>query len=140
MKFFMKKKYPFRVRLEASTLCQLNCRDCFMRKNKCGAVGSGFLKLVDFVAFLDKNPFIKEIELSNNGEIFLNPQLLDILRVAYERGVDIYASNGVNLIQYLMKCWRRWLSMVLRKLLFLLMELLKKFIQNTDEMVILIQL
>lgn len=96
MKFFMKKKYPFRVRLEASTLCQLNCRDCFMRKNKCGAVGSGFLKLVDFVAFLDKNPFIKEIELSNNGEIFLNPQLLDILRVAYERGVDIYASNGVN--------------------------------------------
>jgi hypothetical protein len=34
------------------------------------AVGSGFLKLRDFKKLVDENPWLKEIELSNCGEIF----------------------------------------------------------------------
>ena len=93
---FFRKKYPFRVKLEASTLCNLNCRDCFMRREKFGGVGAGVLKFDDFVKFLEKNPFVKEVELSNNGEIFLNPQLINILKIAREKRVDVYARNGVN--------------------------------------------
>lgn len=46
---------------------------------------------------MERNPALMHVELSNWGEIFLNPELVDILRVAYERNVMLTASNGVNL-------------------------------------------
>src|SRR5205823_4122640 len=46
---------------------------------------------------LDDNPSLKSVELSNWGEIFLNPQLLGILELAHQRGVTLVAENGVNL-------------------------------------------
>jgi len=60
-------------------------------------VGSGFLRLSNFQKLLDENPWIAEIELSNFGEIFLNPDLLEIIKYAYERKVALTAVNGVNL-------------------------------------------
>lgn len=42
-------------------------------------------------------PGIDEVELSNYGEVFLNPALVDILKTAYEREVRIMLMNGVNL-------------------------------------------
>ena len=39
----------------------------------------------------------RAIELSNFGEIFLNPQLVSLLEYAYRRGVKVSAGNGVNL-------------------------------------------
>ncbi|MDR3001292.1 MAG: hypothetical protein LBU89_08520 [Fibromonadaceae bacterium] len=84
------------VRLEASTICQLNCKSCIMRKNNSGTVGKGFLKFENFKKFVDKNKSIKTIELSNYGEIFLNPELLDIIKYAYLRKVRLQATNGVN--------------------------------------------
>jgi MoaA/NifB/PqqE/SkfB family radical SAM enzyme len=87
---------PSRVWLEASTLCQLNCADCNMRKRNNGTLGAGYLKFADFKKFIDRHPFIKSVELSNNGEIFLNPELLDIIKYGYEKGITLTAGNGVN--------------------------------------------
>jgi MoaA/NifB/PqqE/SkfB family radical SAM enzyme len=94
------QKMPFRlpesVRLDASTLCQLNCVDCYMRKeNYCG-LGAGYLKYADFVKFLEMNPFVKKIELSNSGEMFMNPDLLKIIEYAHQKGIRLIAFNGVN--------------------------------------------
>ena len=61
------------------------------------ALGAGHLKLADFEALLDRNPHIAHVELSNYGEMFLNPQLADILACAFERKVTVSGSNGVNL-------------------------------------------
>jgi MoaA/NifB/PqqE/SkfB family radical SAM enzyme len=61
------------------------------------AVGSGFLKFSDFKTLVDLNPGLEQIELSNYGEIFLNPQLVQILEYAYNAGVDIAVQNGANL-------------------------------------------
>src|SRR5262249_42375213 len=61
------------------------------------AVGGGFLRFEDFRKLLDDNPGLKRIELSNWGEIFLNPALLSVLKLAHERGVYLTADNGVNL-------------------------------------------
>lgn len=55
------------------------------------------MKLSDFRKLLDENPWIREIELSNYGEIFLNPELSAIMREAFDRDVRLYADNGVNL-------------------------------------------
>ncbi len=51
----------------------------------------------DFERLLDRNPEIAEVELSNYGEMFLNPQLPELLQCAYERKVTVSGSNGVNL-------------------------------------------
>ncbi len=61
------------------------------------ALRSEFLRLSDFHQLLDENPRLKEIELSNYGEIFLNLELLPIIAYAYERHVILRADNGVNL-------------------------------------------
>ena len=67
-----------------------------MRLDKNVAVGNGYLKFKDFRSFVKKNSFITTIELSNNGEIFLNPELLNIIKYAHENGIELFAKNGVN--------------------------------------------
>jgi MoaA/NifB/PqqE/SkfB family radical SAM enzyme len=90
---------PFIVRIDASTVCQLRCPIC---PNGTGALksteaGCGFLKFRDFKEFVDANPCVRIIELSNYGEILLNPELPRILEYAHEKKVRIWAGNGVNL-------------------------------------------
>jgi hypothetical protein len=60
-------------------------------------LGSGYLKLSDFQKLLHENPWISQIELSNYGEMFLNPALLEIIEHAYRQNVVLTADNGVNL-------------------------------------------
>ena len=67
-----------------------------MRKNDSGVVGKGFLPFDRFKEFLNKNPFITHIEISNSGEPFLNPDLVKILEFADEKGIAITISNGTN--------------------------------------------
>jgi len=87
------------VRLEASSVCQLKCPLCSTGRGetKDSVVGGGFLRFDDFRRFVEMNPRVKSIELSNFGEIFLNPELKDILRYAHSKKIGLYAMNGVNL-------------------------------------------
>jgi MoaA/NifB/PqqE/SkfB family radical SAM enzyme len=100
------------IRLEASSMCQLRCILCKNAKgnNQQDAVGWGYLKFKDFRKFIDNHPEIRNIELSNWGEIFLNPELKEIIRYAYTKNVTLIAENGTNLntisdemIKYLVK-------------------------------------
>jgi MoaA/NifB/PqqE/SkfB family radical SAM enzyme len=89
---------PRQIRLEASSFCQLRCPSCPTTDRSIHpAVGSGFLKFEDFRTLVDLNPSLELIELSNYGEVFLNPQLLQILEYAHSKGVLIDMHNGVNL-------------------------------------------
>ena len=45
----------------------------------------------------ERAPYLKEVELSNWGEIFLNPDLLGIIAHAWKRGIHLYCENGTNL-------------------------------------------
>ena len=93
----VKVKYK-RICLEASSICNLRCHSCpTASKAILPVVGNGFLRLHDFQKLLVENRWIEEIELSNYGEIFLNPDLLEIIKHAYERKVILTANNGVNL-------------------------------------------
>jgi MoaA/NifB/PqqE/SkfB family radical SAM enzyme len=88
---------PLSVGLDASTACQLRCPSCptaagTIRQN----LRSGVLRFADFRDFLQANPFVMHVELSNWGEMFVNPELLPILRHAHEQGVRLSAHNGVN--------------------------------------------
>ena len=92
---------PKSIRLDICNLCQLNCVGCWVRANeqkiKKENGGFGYVSIDTFKNFIDKHPFIREIEISNNGEIFLNPDLDEIIKYAYEKNVKLSAYNGVNL-------------------------------------------
>ena len=99
-RFYYKSKdeLPKRIRIEACSLCQLNCPACTTRRleKKAPKDWLGYLKFDDFKKFVDDNKF-DEIELSNNGEIFLNPELDEIIKYAYYKDISLTAGNGVNL-------------------------------------------
>ena len=89
---------PKKIRLEASSYCQLRCPSCPTTTGHIHpAIGSGFLKISDFKDLVDKNKFLTHVELSNYGEIFLNPDFMEILKYSYEKGIKLTANNGVNL-------------------------------------------
>jgi len=113
------EKYLTSVSIDASTKCQLRCPICSTSRGfiKNSIVGEGFLSVENFVQFVNKNPEINKIELSNWGEIFLNPEINDIIQFAYEKNIKLTAGNGVNFnsvslktIEYLVKYQFRYLS------------------------------
>ena len=85
------------IRIEASSLCQLKCQLCPQTYGKVGIIGSGYLKYEAFKRFVNRYPNFSRIELSNYGEIFLNPDLEEIIKYAYKQRIDLTAYNGVNL-------------------------------------------
>ncbi len=88
--------YPKELRLELCSICQLNCVACYMRKYNYGTTGKGVMKYAVVKNLLDKYPFVKAIEISNNGEPFLNPELDKIFKYAYDHGIKVTCSNGAN--------------------------------------------
>lgn len=89
---------PNEVRLDVCSICQLNCKNCSGQDNNMrNGVGVGYLKFKTFKKFINNNPKIKRIETSNNGEIFLNPDLKKIIKYAYLKKVYLTAYTGVNL-------------------------------------------
>jgi len=85
------------IRIDASTLCQLECPICpHQKKGAMDKIGYGYLTFYNFKKFVDTHTNIKNIELSGYGEIFLNPMLLDIIRYANKKGINLSAINGVN--------------------------------------------
>lgn len=89
---------PRRLRLEASSACNLRCPSCPTTTGDTDrVVGKGWLAVRHFRQLLDDNPGIAEVELSNWGEVFVNPELVAILREAHARRVGVTLANGVNL-------------------------------------------
>jgi MoaA/NifB/PqqE/SkfB family radical SAM enzyme len=85
------------IRLEIAAACQLRCPTCVDVWQVKKGVGSGTLRFHHFKQFVDRYPYFNEIEISNNGEIFLNNDLGQIIQYAHERGIRLTAANGVNL-------------------------------------------
>ena len=109
---------PVAVQIDASSHCQLACPVCPTANGLTRpTLGAGHLKLADFERLLDRNPQIRTVELSNYGEMFLNPQLPELLACAFERQVVVSGSNGVNLnfasdaaLEAVVKYWVRALT------------------------------
>ena len=89
---------PTSIRIEACSLCQLRCVLCPRTKGETDEIiGKGALKFDDFKRMIDSNPHIRKVELGNFGEVFLNKELPDILRYAYEKNVVTTIDEGANL-------------------------------------------
>lgn len=92
---------PKHITFDLCNMCQLNCVKCWMRENeeqiKKENGGFGYVKFKTFKDFVDKNQFIKGIDIAANGEVLLNPDLKKILKYAYKKNIEITTYAGVNL-------------------------------------------
>ena len=84
--------------LDICTKCQLRCPVCSTSRGiiRDGFIGEGMMSLKDFQRFLDLNPQIRVVEMSNWGEVFLNLEIVSMMKLAYERGVRLTCGNGTN--------------------------------------------
>lgn len=98
--------------LDLSTICQLRCKECSTAKGIThnSIIGRGQMSFRFFKSFIDNNPQIKRIEMSNWGEIFLNKDIASIIKYAFEHNVVLYCGNGTNfndvdeeVLEYLVK-------------------------------------
>lgn len=92
--------YPLSsAHLSATSICQLRCPVCETAKgfNRRGVLGSGHLKAVDLIRFLDLNPSLRKLEISHYGELFQNPEASAIFHAAFLKKVSLTVTNGVNL-------------------------------------------
>jgi len=88
--------FPSSICIDASTHCNLNCVCCPTGKGSNG-LSKGFLKYNDFKNFVDKyGRFLERIQLSNYGEIFLNPEIFKIIQHAENQGIKTYADTNLN--------------------------------------------
>jgi MoaA/NifB/PqqE/SkfB family radical SAM enzyme len=84
--------------LLGSTICQLKCPNCATPEGAFARfLGSQTLKFEHFKNFVDANPWLREIEIAGEGEIFLNPDILRILKYACQKKVTLTAYSGSNL-------------------------------------------
>jgi hypothetical protein len=60
-------------------------------------VGRGYLKFKNFKDLIDNNPQITRIEFDNYGELFLNPDLVSIIKYAYDKKIIVSCGAGVNM-------------------------------------------
>jgi MoaA/NifB/PqqE/SkfB family radical SAM enzyme len=89
---------PTRVAVEVTSACQLRCPSCPTASGLTQPVlGRGFLDPAEFDKFLAANPTIREVELSNYGEVFLHPNLAEIFEIGTRRNVSLSILNGANL-------------------------------------------
>jgi len=89
---------PDILTIEVNASCQLRCPTCpTTSEGYPPVVGSGYLKFEDFRKLLDENQNIREVRFESRGELFLNPDLLQILAYGYEKNVLMTNTSGVNL-------------------------------------------
>ncbi|VVB82681.1 Radical SAM superfamily protein [uncultured archaeon] len=88
--------FPKAIRLDTSTICNLKCPCCPTGRRE-DKLSRGFLKFSDFKKFIDKYGFlIEDIYLSNKGEMFLNPEIFDIIQYAEDRGIRTHSDTNLN--------------------------------------------
>ncbi|VVB82680.1 Glycosyl transferase family 8 [uncultured archaeon] len=110
--------FPNSLCIDTSTICNLKCPCCPTGRRE-DKLSRGFLKFSDFKKFIDKYGFlIEEIYLSNKGEMFLNPEIFDIIKYAEDRGIYTYADTNLNyfnekMAEKLVKSGMSWLTIAI---------------------------
>ncbi|MBF8278284.1 MAG: Radical protein [Candidatus Brocadiaceae bacterium] len=89
---------PTAIRIEVCSVCQLRCPLCpNIRGETAATIGMGYMPFEHFRRLINQNPQIRQVELGNFGEVFLNKDLPGILEYAYTRNVTTTIDEGANL-------------------------------------------
>ena len=84
--------------MEVTGACNLRCRMCLVRYSPAVGRREGALSYEDFLALVEGLPELRKLTLQGLGEPLLSPHLLDMVRHAASRGVEVgFNSNGTLL-------------------------------------------
>ncbi|MBW4718672.1 radical SAM protein [Saccharothrix obliqua] len=89
---------PAELQVEVTGSCNLRCRMCLVRYAPAVGRAEGALSYEDFRDLVDGLPELTRLTLQGLGEPLLAPHLLDMVRHATTRGVEVgFNTNGVLL-------------------------------------------
>jgi len=89
---------PVAMQIETSSICNFRCDSCplavtgYDRPEK-------HMSVADLNRVLDAFPTVVKVELQGLGEVFLNPCVLDIVRAASARGVEVHTFSNASRIE-----------------------------------------
>jgi radical SAM protein with 4Fe4S-binding SPASM domain len=89
---------PAALQIETSSICNFRCNSCplavpgYDRPEK-------HMSVAELDRVLDAFPTVKKIELQGLGEVFLNPCVLDIVRAASARGIEVHTFSNASRIE-----------------------------------------
>jgi len=87
---------PSKITVESSTICNLKCPSCPTGQEAPG-LSKGFLKFSDFKKLADEiYTFTEGITFSNYGEIFLNPEIFQIINYATSKNMLTWSDTNLN--------------------------------------------
>jgi radical SAM protein with 4Fe4S-binding SPASM domain len=89
---------PSELQIEVTASCNLRCRMCLVGYRPAISRKSGALSLDLYKRLLDTNPHLRRVTLQGLGEPLLAPDLLEMVQLASERGIDVgFNTNGILL-------------------------------------------
>lgn len=94
-KLLIIKNKPVTAQIEPTSQCNLNCKMCIRKKI---GVPTGTMSFPDFKKILDKLDRLYKIHLSGQGEPFLNPELIKMIKYANSRGILIMLNTNATLL------------------------------------------
>jgi radical SAM protein with 4Fe4S-binding SPASM domain len=84
----IKPELPSHIYVDPATVCNLKCPIC-PTGNGSSRLKKMFMNADTFQRMLDKLPGLRNIELYNWGESLLNPDILEIIAAAKQRGIKL---------------------------------------------------
>src|SRR3989344_4960357 len=94
-RFLMINNKPVTAQIEPTSKCNLRCKFCVREKM---GVPFGTMSFENFRKILDKLDCLFKINLSGQGELFLNPELFNMIHYANKRGILINISSNGTLL------------------------------------------
>jgi radical SAM protein with 4Fe4S-binding SPASM domain len=89
---------PQELQVEVTGACNLRCRMCLVRYAPALGRAEGALAYEEFLELVDGLPELRKLTLQGLGEPLLSPHLLDMVRHAAARGVEVgFNTNGTLL-------------------------------------------
>jgi MoaA/NifB/PqqE/SkfB family radical SAM enzyme len=89
---------PISLTIDACTNCRLRCVRCpVTARGYAPGFGKTHLTLENFKRLLDDNPQLVIVHFDSHGEMFQNPELLEIVACADQRRLPTFCSAGVHL-------------------------------------------
>lgn len=89
---------PVRVlQIETSSECNFRCPSCPLSMKEYDRPEK-HLGPEEFRRILDAFPDVEKLELQGVGEVFLNPRIFEVIRVAVERGIRVHTFSNASKI------------------------------------------
>jgi radical SAM protein with 4Fe4S-binding SPASM domain len=83
------------LQIETTSICNFRCESCPLSLDGYDRPTQHLCR-AEFERILDAFPGVEKIELQGLGEVFLNPELYDLVRLARSRGIEVHTYSNAS--------------------------------------------